>query len=100
MTRGYLRGHVIIWNENLRQWFYEDGLPLPSAGGEVRPCMRCGALFADDAPDACLGMLPGIDNACCGHGMRENAYVRFLNGITIRAFEIEEENNESTQERT
>jgi hypothetical protein len=28
-----------------------------------------------DGPDACLGLLPAVRNACCGHGDPNEAYV-------------------------
>lgn len=45
-------------------------------------CRRCGAKRSG-GPDACLGMLPGVANACCGHGTREG-YIQFTNGVTLR----------------
>ena len=39
--------------------------------------------------DACLGILPGVDNACCGHGVREKSYIRFSNGMVVKGFEVE-----------
>jgi hypothetical protein len=41
-----------------------------------RPCVHCGLLAAPDGPDACLGLLPGVVSACCGHGAEE-PYVLF-----------------------
>jgi len=34
--------------------------------------------------DPCLGTLPGVLFACCGHGGRAFGYVYFENGVTIR----------------
>jgi hypothetical protein len=28
-----------------------------------------------DGPDACLGWIPGVSQACCGHGNVDSAYV-------------------------
>jgi hypothetical protein len=33
-------------------------------------------------PDPCLGKLPGVVNACCGHGLQPG-YVIFENGKTL-----------------
>lgn len=33
--------------------------------------------------DPCLGKLPGVKFACCGHGKR-HGYMFFENGVTIR----------------
>jgi hypothetical protein len=47
------------------------------------PCAKCGKLPTKEGHDACLGTLPGVIDACCGHGVRE-AYIIFENGVTIR----------------
>lgn len=92
-ARGHssFRGHPIIWVDEM--WVYEDNKkPIPGWGGEVRPCLKCGSSkwSGDGEVDECLGTLPGVDNACCGHGNREEAYISFTNGVFIRGFMIEE----------
>ncbi len=85
--RSHFRGHPIIWLDN--KWLYEDNKePIPGWGGENRPCIKCGSTkwSGDGEVDECLGILPGVDNACCGHGVPENAYIRFTNGVAIRGF--------------
>ena len=108
-VNSYLRGHPIIWIENknnivrkkgeapepsdVGQWLYKDTMePIPTEGGEIRPCIKCGKLFEgsyEGMPDPCLGRLPGVNNACCGHGIKEESYIRFTNGTIIKGFEIE-----------
>lgn len=42
------------------------------------PCRECGQLALPgpgQGIDPCLGLLPGVSNACCGHGDVEKAYV-------------------------
>lgn len=66
---------------------------LPSAGRKVvradepvdtqGPCGGCGEDVVPGAPDPCLGYLPGVKFACCGHGKHEG-YIAFSNGTTIR----------------
>lgn len=34
--------------------------------------------------DPCMGILPGVIHACCGHGEEDRGYVFFENGVTIR----------------
>ena len=88
MKRSWLRGHPIIWKKG--KWIYEDdGADIPANGGKTRPCIKCGKLFKDTQVDPCLGILPGVDNACCGHGVRERSYIRFTNGVVITEFKIE-----------
>ena len=84
-AHSFYRGWAIEWTGD--SWIYADTKqPLPGWGGEARPCKRCGAIMNDHEADKCLGNLPGVDNACCGHGVREQAYIRFTNGLTIEGF--------------
>ena len=88
---GTFRGHPIIFKEE--QWFYMDTMePLPAFGGELRPCAKCGSekWSGDGHVDECLGLLPGVSNACCGHGDRSEAYIVFNNGIVVRNFVVAE----------
>lgn len=93
-ARSYLRGHPTIYVDN--KWVYADTLePLPGYGGDPtpRPCRKCGKVFPgsfEGDPDPCLGELPGVDNACCGHGVKSQSYIRFTNGVVIRGFDCEE----------
>ncbi len=92
-TRSYFRGHPTVWLDN--KWVYEDTGNQAGFGFEVRPCKKCGKIFdgsnIGDA-DPCLGELSSVDNACCGHGVRPESYVRFENGVVIRDFIIEKGN--------
>lgn len=56
------------------------------ASGRVNTgrCSMCGHPPTAEDHDACLGTLPGVMNACCGHGVTQDAYVQFLDGETIR----------------
>jgi len=65
-VRSYVRGWTVICRRG--KWLYEDtGEPL----SVVRPCRKCGRMPTADGHDACLGELPGIAFACCGHGVTE-----------------------------
>ncbi len=92
-TKDYWRGHPTVWKEE--KWLFADTLePLPRYGGKKRPCVRCGKTFEGSNvgdTDPCLGDLPGIDNACCGHGVPELAYIRFTNGVVLKGFTEERE---------
>jgi len=64
MIYSYSRGHLCEYIEN--KWIYSDNkMPISS---EIRPCKRCGKMPTTEGYDACLGYLPGITSACCGHG--------------------------------
>jgi len=89
-ARSFLRGHPLIWIDD--RWIYEDTHDeIPANGGKIRPCIKCGILFSlgEGEHDPCLDILPGVDNACCGHGIRSEAYVRFTNGMVLKEFVIE-----------
>ena len=50
-----------------------------------RPCAKCGKYPNENGDDACISNLGKVMNACCGHGKNEG-YIQFENGITIRGF--------------
>lgn len=86
-AKSYLRGHALIRRNG--KWVYEDnGADISANGGEIRPCKKCGASFplGQGEVDPCLGILPGVDNACCGHGIRKQSYIRFENGVVLEGF--------------
>lgn len=47
-----------------------------------RVCNACGMKCVDGKVDPCLGTLPGVSAACCGHG--GEAYVMFEGGKVLR----------------
>lgn len=55
-------------------WCYADTM-LPVSEDAARPCGHCGLANTPDGHDGCLGTLPGVLNACCGHGIDGDAYV-------------------------
>ena len=90
MATSTFRGHPIIWKND--EWFFKDSdKPIndPNDSKFDRPCIKCGKVFEgsnEGDPDPCLGNLPGVNNACCGHGNPDMAYIRFTNGIVIKGF--------------
>jgi hypothetical protein len=79
--RGYLRGNPIIWRDG--EYVYEDTGERTVDGWETRPCGHCGKPFTAEGHDGCLGTLPFLMNACCGHGIRREAYVQFWGGKSV-----------------
>ena len=69
----YLRGHLIFFKDG--EWFYADS--NASTAGNERDCGYCGSENSKEGHDGCLGALPGVMNACCGHGITDDAYVQF-----------------------
>lgn len=49
----------------------------------IRPCPKCGKAPGKDNHDPCMQNLPGVEYACCGHGM-EDGYIKFEDGRTFR----------------
>lgn len=88
MDKSYFRGWPIVYIED--KWVYEDNKePIPSYGGKERPCKKCNKIAVSDF-DPCLGLLPGVKHACCGHGIKNEAYIIFNNGKTIYDFKMGE----------
>jgi len=54
----------------------------------VRICKICDQILDYSKPDPCLGYLPGVKYACCGHGETDTGYISFENG-TIVYFDME-----------
>jgi len=82
---GYFRGHPVVCLAGEACERYADDLTptVDEAGVSVeRPCVQCGLLAAPDGPDPCLGLLPDVKAACCGHGVDE-PYVLMGHG-TVR----------------
>lgn len=63
-TKSYLRGHRIEYLNG--KWVYLDTKePIE----RERPCIRCGKMPTKEGYDACLGFIPNVKSACCGHGV-------------------------------
>jgi len=74
MIYGYSRGWMIIWDAKKKEWFYKDN---DNPIDDKRVCKRCGEPPTKEGHDACLGTIPGVVGACCGHGTS-------INGISNR----------------
>lgn len=80
VARGYVHGHPIEYDEVQQKWVYSDTRePITNN----RPCKKCGRLPTPEGYDVCLGYLPGVKNACCGHGVDGEGYIQFENGKRI-----------------
>lgn len=79
---GHGHGHDIHHEAKTNTWhFSDDGTPFTSEN--ERPCKLCGGdPKQHGGADPCFGKLPGVRNACCGHGI-EKAYIQFENGVLI-----------------
>ena len=82
------RGHEIESRKGI--WFYSDINKSVESIKNI-PCGVCNQPVTIDGHDACLGILPGLMNACCGHGNIDEAYIQFLDGVCVqgeKAFSI------------
>lgn len=74
-------GHPVIHHSGKDVWRWDDtGEAVTRESEQARLCPRCGKPPTREGYDACLGHLPGISGACCGHGFSEDVYVQFENG--------------------
>lgn len=83
MAKSYIRGHEIEFQNN--QWIYSD-TKVPTIINGVyneRSCGHCGLSQTTKGHDGCLGTLSGVMNACCGHGHKDEAYIQFMDGVSI-----------------
>lgn len=76
-----LRGHPIELRGR-QHVFVDTGEPVQSTW-QTRPCGHCGDYDTPEGHDACLGTLPGVINACCGHGVDQDAYAQFPDGTRL-----------------
>jgi hypothetical protein len=82
MAHSYFRGHEIEFVGEV--WRYVDTKePTPLSQFSRRSCGRCGEVPTPEGHDACFGTLPGVKNACCGHGQPGEAYVQFWDGTRL-----------------
>lgn len=79
MVKSKLRGHDISFIND--EFLYLDDMS-PTVGNE-RNCGFCGKKNTREGYDGCLGIVPNIMNACCGHGVEDEAYLQFWDGKRI-----------------
>ena len=73
-TANHHRGHPI---QEIKGgvWVYTDTGEAVAKNPD-RECGLCGLPNTPEGHDACLGVIPGAMNACCGHGNKAAAYVQ------------------------
>ena len=73
-STGFLRGHP-IYHDGV-QWRFKDTNEATMEHWQERPCGVCGLHNTPEGHDGCLGTLPGVMNACCGHGFTSESYIQ------------------------
>jgi len=77
-AKSNIRGHEI--EEVNGQWVFSDTKEPTITTWKSRNCNNCNKDFPSNDHDPCIGNLPGVMNACCGHGIDKEAYVQFPDG--------------------
>jgi hypothetical protein len=82
-------GHLAYWDDKDRLRYCDNG--ELAAWPSERPCAKCGLLPTRWGHDPCIADLPGVRDACCGHGL--GGYIAFEDGrmICFPAAEIEDD---------
>lgn len=80
MVSSKLRGHGIVFIKG--EWLYND-TKIPTINNE-RDCGECERSDTVDGHDGCIGTLPNVMNACCGHGIISEAYIQYWDGHCLR----------------
>lgn len=82
-TKCEIGGHLVYCNLNEKRWRYADTDELYDINQE-RPCKHCGKSPTKEGYDACLGKLPNVEYACCGHnGEIQKPYAIFMDKTFI-----------------
>lgn len=84
MTTNTFRGHDI--HREGREWLFSDTNAPVASTWKLRPCGYCNFTNTQEGHDGCFGRLPGVMNACCGHGDSRLAYIQFTAGLALRGF--------------
>ena len=87
MIKSTYRGNTIIYNEKKKIWEFEDKLDSDTFTSDISKyrtvkCPNCQNYIERGAPDHCIGHLPEVVSACCGHG-KKRGYIVFKNGKKI-----------------
>ena len=67
--------------------YLDTGEPVNFNGwfGDGRPCVHCTLPPTPQGADGCLGMLPGVEYACCGHTgvATRQTYIKYDDGRVV-----------------
>lgn len=85
------RGHEMYKHAGV--WFFTDTAAPVAATWQDRSCGHCNRMNTPGGYDGCIGYLPGVMNACCGHGELGAAYIQFFDGSIVRGLKAIERMN-------
>lgn len=96
MRRAYFRGHAAYYDSLGEVIRYCDTgelvYSIENGFRDNRPCTYCEKLPTPEGYDACIGFLPGVESACCGHGV-SYSYVVWENGVLTDGLGIDGRND-------
>lgn len=81
----YMKGYPTFYDKKgVFRWLDTGKKVISSNERSCNYCKQCSIIDKKTGADydACLGKLPGVSNACCGHGSG-NGYIQFKNGTII-----------------
>lgn len=78
------RGHPIRLIGDTACYVYVDTGEKVKDVWQSRECGYCNEPNRPDGHDACIGELSGVMNACCGHGLVNDAYIQYVDGSIVR----------------
>ena len=76
------RGYKI--HKEGEEWLFSDIAEPVSQTWKRRPCGHCKLPNTPEGHDGCIGHLPGVMNACCGHDELKSTYILFAIGLSLR----------------
>ncbi len=74
MEKDYWRGHEVYMGDDGPRYVEDD---VSIWDDNSRQCANCDRKDTVEGHDGCLGTLPGVSFACCGHGITNMAYIAF-----------------------
>jgi hypothetical protein len=81
------RGYATYFSDG--ELYFSDTDEPTVTTWEQRPCGNCHKPNTPEGYDGCLGYIPGVMNACCGHGEPAEAYVQFYDRVIIRGHQAD-----------
>ncbi len=84
---GKLRGRLTRWDNEGEEFRFVDTNESTVKTHKDRTCGYCNLPNREDEHDACIANLPGVMNACCGHGDADSAYIMYDSKKIVRGGE-------------
>lgn len=77
------RGHWLLYDEITKEWYFESTGEKYSDELDMNLiCPKCNMKPHSNGHDACMVNVPNVEYACCGHGIENQAYLKYNDGTT------------------